>query len=249
MATLRNKQKLAAVTRKTQEEHPRNGQSQNTSVPRTNEEYITQLSEEIEGRVTKNLSQEYSRTESRILGTLSKLDEFLLNQQIRMHSGTVLQTFWNINVENQGTNEDDSMSDPHPEAGLFRSQTTQNSGQEVGPYSLLQGSVRVIFGHHTRVGFCLWAIELARVMRKKPHFGMGIIWGAIPMSFPVFRISVSGRSLNSYGRSPNLWVQKKLVKFRQGTQDTWLRFAKFLREFLGYLPLFLLGDLGDVILG
>ena len=26
------------------------------------------------------------------------------------------------------------MSDPHPEAGLFRSQTTQNSGQEVGPY-------------------------------------------------------------------------------------------------------------------
>ena len=26
------------------------------------------------------------------------------------------------------------MSDRHPEAGLFRSQTTQNSGQEVGPY-------------------------------------------------------------------------------------------------------------------
>ena len=26
------------------------------------------------------------------------------------------------------------MSDPHPEAGFFRSQTTQNSGQEVGPY-------------------------------------------------------------------------------------------------------------------
>ena len=26
------------------------------------------------------------------------------------------------------------MSDPHPEASLFRSQTTPNSGQEVGPY-------------------------------------------------------------------------------------------------------------------
>ena len=70
-----------------------------------------------------------------------------------------------------------------------------------------------------------------------------------PMSSPVFWISVSGRSLNSYGTSPNLWVQKELVKFRQGTQDTWLRFAKFLREFLGYPPLNLLGDLGDVILG
>ena len=29
-------------------------------------------------------------------------------------------------MENQGTNEDDSQSDPHPEAGIFRSQTTQN---------------------------------------------------------------------------------------------------------------------------
>ena len=135
MATLRNKRKLAAVTRETQEENPRNGQSRNTSVPRINEEYITQVSEQIEGRVTKKLSQEFSRTESRTLGALSKLDEFLLNQQIRMHSGTVPETFRNTNLDNQGTNEDDSMSDPHPEAGLFRSQTTQNSGPEVGPYN------------------------------------------------------------------------------------------------------------------
>ena len=134
MATLRNKRKLAAVTRETQEEHPRNGQSRNTSVPRINEEYITQLSEEIEGRVSKKLSLEFSRTEFRILGALSKLDEFLLNQQITTHSGTVAETFRNTNVDNQGTNEDDSMSDPHPEAGLFRSQTTQNSGQKFSRY-------------------------------------------------------------------------------------------------------------------
>ena len=131
MATLRNKWKLAAVTRETHEEHPRNGQSWNTSVPRINEEYITQISEEIEGRVTKKLSQEFSRTESRILGALSKLDEFLLNQQIRTHSGTVPGKFRNTKVKNQRTNEDDSQSDPHPEAGIFRSQITQNSGPEV----------------------------------------------------------------------------------------------------------------------
>ena len=41
MATLRNKRKLLAVTRKTQGKHPRNGQSRNTSVPRINEEDIT----------------------------------------------------------------------------------------------------------------------------------------------------------------------------------------------------------------
>ena len=127
MATLRNKRKLAAVTRETQEEHPRNGQSRNTSVPRINEEHVTQLSEQIEGRVSKKLSQEFRRTESRILGALSKLNEFLLNPQIRTHSGTVPGTFWNTNVENQGTNEHDSQSDPHPEASIFRGQTTQNS--------------------------------------------------------------------------------------------------------------------------
>ena len=53
MKTLRNKRKSVVVTRETQEEHPRNGQSQNTSVPRINEEYITQVFEVIEGRVTK----------------------------------------------------------------------------------------------------------------------------------------------------------------------------------------------------
>ena len=117
MASLRNKRKLAAVTRETQEEHPRNGQSRNTSVPWINEEYITQVSEEIEGRVTKKLSQELSKTESRILCALSKLDDFLLNPQIKTHSGTVRGTIRNTNMENQGTNEDDSQSDPHPEVG------------------------------------------------------------------------------------------------------------------------------------
>ena len=53
MATLRNKRKLAAVSRET-EESPRNSQSQNTSVPGITEDYITQVSEEIEGRSPKN---------------------------------------------------------------------------------------------------------------------------------------------------------------------------------------------------
>ena len=132
MATLRNKRKLAAVTRETQEENPKNGQSRNTSVPRINEEYITQVSEEIEGRVTKKLSQEFSGTESRILGTLSKLDEFLLNQQIRTHSGTVPGTFRNTNVENQGTNEDESQSVPHPEVGPSACQSRHSIDSDTG---------------------------------------------------------------------------------------------------------------------
>ena len=132
MATLRNKRKLAAVTTETQEEHLGIGQSRNTSVPRNNEEHITQVSEEIEGRVTKKLFQEFSRIESRILGALSKLDESLLNPQIRTHSGTVPGIFGNTNIENQGPNEDDSQGDSYPETGIFCNQTTHKSGPEVG---------------------------------------------------------------------------------------------------------------------
>ena len=62
------------------------------------------------------------------MGALTKSDEFLSNQQIYTHFETVPGTFRNTNVENQGTNEDDSQSDPHPEAGIFRGQTTQNLG-------------------------------------------------------------------------------------------------------------------------
>ena len=131
MATLRNRRKLAAVTRETQEESLRYGQSRNTSVSRINEEYITEVSEQIEGRVTKKLSQEFSRTESRVLGALSKLDEFLLNQQITTHYGTLPGTFRNTNVENQGTNEDDSQSDPHPEAGISAARLHETLAQKI----------------------------------------------------------------------------------------------------------------------
>ena len=78
MATLRNKRKLAAMARQTQE-YPRNKQWQNSDAPGITEDYIAQVSEEIKGKITNKLSQEFSRTESRILGALSKLDEFLLN--------------------------------------------------------------------------------------------------------------------------------------------------------------------------
>ena len=97
MATLRNKGKLAAVSRETLE-GTRNSRAQNTLDPELTQDYISQVSEEIEGRVTKKLSKEFSRTESRILGALSKLDEFHLNPQVRTcsvaareHPGTIIQ--------------------------------------------------------------------------------------------------------------------------------------------------------------
>ena len=114
MATLRSKRKTATMTRDTQE-NPGNNQSQNLAAPGITEDYIAQVSKEIAGKVIKKLSQEFSRTESRILGALSKLDEFLLNPQIRTFSGTTPGTFRNTDVENQEPSGDRSQNDPYPE--------------------------------------------------------------------------------------------------------------------------------------
>ena len=130
MATLRNKRKLAAVNKESCEEHPRSILAQNSNVPKSQEDYVTQVSEEIEGRVTKKLSQEFSRTENRILGALARLDDFLMNPFIQGHSGTAPETSRNIFSTSQGTNEDDSQSNPHPQAGIFNNQMTQHSGPE-----------------------------------------------------------------------------------------------------------------------
>ena len=130
--TTRNKKKLAALNKDNCEEHPRSNLAQNSNAPRSQEDYITQVSEEIEGRVTKRLSKEFSRTENRILGALARLDGFLMNTLLQGHSGATPEASRNPLSTSQGTNEDDSQNDLHPEAGLFRSQITQNSVPEDG---------------------------------------------------------------------------------------------------------------------
>ena len=114
------------------EEHPRSNLAQNSNVPRSHEDYITQVSEEIEGRVTKRLSKEFSRTENRILGALARLEDFLMNLLAQGHSGITPEASRNALRTSQGTNEDHSQNDPHPEVGLFHSQVTRNSGSEDG---------------------------------------------------------------------------------------------------------------------
>ena len=110
MATMRNKRRLAAMSRETQE-NPRNNQSQNSSAPGITEQYKAQFFEEIEGRVTKKLSQDFSRTEARVVGALSKLDEFFLNPQIQTFSGTIPGQ--SRNASNQEPSRDRSQNDSH----------------------------------------------------------------------------------------------------------------------------------------
>ena len=110
MATLRNKRKLAAVSRETPE-RTKSSQSENTIDPVMAQEYISKFFEEIDGRVIKKLSKEISRMLSGILGAMSKLGECFLNPQVGTCSVAVPGSSKNNNSETRGCTGDRSLDD------------------------------------------------------------------------------------------------------------------------------------------
>ena len=85
-------------------------------------------------RVTKKLSKDISRTESRILGDLSKLDDFLLNPQVRTCSVAVPGTSRNSNSENREPTGDRSLDDPCTEARFSSHHSGNLNSSEVEEY-------------------------------------------------------------------------------------------------------------------
>ena len=63
MDTLRKKQKLGWLLKEICEELPVSNLAQKTNVPRSQECFMTRISEKIEGRLTKKLSKEFYRME------------------------------------------------------------------------------------------------------------------------------------------------------------------------------------------
>ena len=80
-----------------------------------------------------------------------------MNLLIQGRSGTTPETSRNAFGSNQGTNEDDTQSDPHREASILRRQTTQNSGPEVGQ--------DMVIGVHEDVIY--WSFSKSSGKRKK----------------------------------------------------------------------------------
>ena len=98
MATLRNKRELADFNKENCQEHPRGNLAQNSSVPKSQEDYITKVSEENEGRVTKKLPQEFSRTEKphvlRSVRARRISSEPVNTGPLRNHSGKARERAW-----------------------------------------------------------------------------------------------------------------------------------------------------------
>ena len=80
-----------------------------------------------------------NKTESRILGALSKLDEFRLNPQVRTCSVAVQGTSRNTNSGNREreTHGDRSSDDPYPDVGYFPHHSGQLNSPEAETDSYL----------------------------------------------------------------------------------------------------------------
>ena len=181
MATLRNERKQAAVLRETPE-NTRNAQSRNIIDPEIAQEYISQVSEEIEGRVTQKLSKEFSRTESRILGALSKLDDFFLNPQFPTCSVAVPGTSRNRNSENREPTGDRCLTDPCPEVGFSSHHFGNLISSEVEDYPHMVTGVQEEIRNrsHMRTGikqeipYCSLGISAGKQKKARstsqPHF-------------------------------------------------------------------------------
>ena len=66
--------------------------AENSIIARSQEDYISQVLGETDGRVTRKLLQEFSRMKNRILGKLARLDDFFMKSLSQGRSGTAPET-------------------------------------------------------------------------------------------------------------------------------------------------------------
>ena len=153
MANMRKKMELAAILRETPE-NTRNGQSQSTLDAEMAQKYFSQVSEEIDERVTEKPSKDISWTESRILGALSKLDHFFLRPTSSNCSEAVPGTSRNYDSENRESTGDRSLDDPYPDVRFspHHSGNLDNPELEDYPHMVTGGQEKVRQYIHMTIG-------------------------------------------------------------------------------------------------
>ena len=77
-----------------------------------------------------------------------------MNPLLEGHSGTTRETSRNVFSLNQGTNEDDSQSDPQPEAGLLTSGREDRHDMRTGVQRESAGGHDMVTGVHEEVTYC-----------------------------------------------------------------------------------------------
>ena len=136
MATLRSNWKSAAVIRKTQEEHPRSGQSRNKSVHGINDENITQVFEQIKGKVTKKIPRN-SAGQSPALRLLYQNQTNFSWTHRYWHKSEPFRNFPEHRRRKPGTKWDQSWKVSRPGVGssVYRSHLSIDSDPDEAPHT------------------------------------------------------------------------------------------------------------------
>ena len=111
------------------------------------------------------------------------------------HSGTVPVKSRNAFGSNHETNEDNSQSVPHPEARFFRSQTTQNSGPEVGH--------DMVTGVHEELIYCSPSISSGKQKKNQSTSQLQISSENTPATIEADQILVALQQLANNNNSAN----------------------------------------------
>ena len=93
-----------------------------------------------------------------------------------------------------------------------------------------------------------WVNWMTGLTNGGSHFRMKITLEVVLIRSLVFHVCVPECSRNGSGVRPYLWVQEKIVLFRQSTQNAGLCPAELLGQFFSDSAFNLLRNLGDIIL-
>ena len=96
----------------------------------------------------RTLSQEFSRTANRNRGAPSKLDELLLNSQIRVQSTTAPETSRISDGDNQQYDKDRSQNDIHPQVAISVNRSPQ---KVISDPDLVHHKSHFVFRHHEKI--------------------------------------------------------------------------------------------------
>ena len=184
------------------------------------------------------MSQEFSRRENCTLGASCRLDDFLMNPLYQGYSGAAPETSWNAYGTNQGMNEDEFESGPHPEAGIFQSRTTHNSGPEDG-YDMVTGVQKeslcgydMVTGVHHEVTYCFPTTSSGKQKRNRSTSQPQFRSGNNPATIEADQILLALQQLASNNISANFHKNiNRISKLPKSRRTMMLMFDRKSEEF------------------
>ena len=147
-----------------------------------------------------------------------------MNQLLQCHSGTTPEMSRNVFSINQGTNEDDSQSDPHPEAGLLNSGRDDHHDMATGVQRENVMGHDMVTGVHKEITYCSPSISSGNQKKNRstsqPQFRSENTPSTIEADQLLLALQQLANNNNSANFHNNININSKLPKSLTTTMPT-----------------------------